>query len=115
MEKIKELISKFPNGEERFQKSALFNNIIQHLANGADVYDVIDILIKNADIMTEKLTEAYQKMPLPKILIVDEKQNKSAHQIWKEAKEQNLNPAEFKQRLIDEGLIIKKPNETDTN
>lgn len=33
---------------------------------------------------------------------------KSAHQIWKEAKEHNLNKEEFKQKLVDEKVIVKK-------
>ena len=33
---------------------------------------------------------------------------KTAHQIWKESKEQGLTPEEFKQKLIDLGVIIPK-------
>jgi hypothetical protein len=33
---------------------------------------------------------------------------KSAHQIWKEAKEQNLNNEEFKAYLKKEGVIVSK-------
>jgi len=32
---------------------------------------------------------------------------KSAHQIWKESKEQNLSKEEFKQKLIENNVIIK--------
>lgn len=43
--KTEDLITKFPNGKERFRKSALFNKTIQMLIRGVDVYDVIDQLI----------------------------------------------------------------------
>lgn len=33
---------------------------------------------------------------------------KSAHQIWKESKEQNLTDTQFKQKLVEEGVIVKK-------
>jgi hypothetical protein len=33
---------------------------------------------------------------------------KSAHQIWKESKEQNLTKEEFKEKLKIEGVIVKK-------
>jgi hypothetical protein len=41
---------------------------------------------------------------------------KSAHQIWKESKEQNLTKEEFKEKLKSEGVIIAiKQNNTDFN
>lgn len=33
---------------------------------------------------------------------------KSAHQIWKESKEQKLTKEQFREKLIDEKIIIKK-------
>ena len=33
---------------------------------------------------------------------------KSAHQIWKEAKDANLSKEEFKQKLVDEKVIVRK-------
>jgi hypothetical protein len=33
---------------------------------------------------------------------------KSAHQIWKEAKDLNLNKVEFKKYLKDNGVIVSK-------
>lgn len=33
---------------------------------------------------------------------------KSAHQVWKEAKEQNISKQEIKEIMIKEGIIIKK-------
>jgi len=35
-------------------------------------------------------------------------EKKSAHQIWKEAKEQNMNDAEFKEYLKKNGVIVPK-------
>lgn len=36
------------------------------------------------------------------------KMKKSAHQIWKESKKQNLSKEEFKEKLKTEGVIVKK-------
>lgn len=66
---LKELIGKFENGEERFQTSVLFNNVIHHLANGADIYFILDTLIKNSDKMIDELQKAYQGMPIKPIII----------------------------------------------
>ena len=54
-EKLKEVIARFPDGNERFRRSAIFNTVVQVLARGGDEYDVINSLIKNA----EKVQKAY--------------------------------------------------------
>jgi hypothetical protein len=43
------LISKFENGKERYQQSAMFNRVINTLVRGADPLVVIDQLIKAYD------------------------------------------------------------------
>lgn len=48
-DKIENVISKFEDGEERFKKSALFNQVVQSLARGGDEYYIIDMLIKTAE------------------------------------------------------------------
>lgn len=42
------------------------------------------------------------------ILDTAKKIKKSAHQIWRESKEQNLSKEEFKQKLVDEKVIVRK-------
>ena len=34
---------------------------------------------------------------------------KTVHELWEDAQKQNLNDAEFKELLVKEGIIIKKP------
>lgn len=41
-----EIIAKFKNGRERYMESALFNQVVQMLVRDADVYMVIDQLIR---------------------------------------------------------------------
>lgn len=48
-DKIDSLISKFENGKERYQQSAMFNRVINTLARGADPLIVIDQLITAYD------------------------------------------------------------------
>lgn len=43
--KTDEIIAKFPNGEEMFHKSPLFNRTVQMLARDVDPYEVITQLI----------------------------------------------------------------------
>ena len=57
-EKTNECIARFKNGKEKYQKSALFNMIIQQLARGVDPYEVIEQLIQTTE-DTQKAFEQY--------------------------------------------------------
>jgi len=52
---IDDLISKFPNGQERFNNDPIFHNIIYSLANGEDPLKIIDNLIKANNEILDKL------------------------------------------------------------
>lgn len=72
-EKIKEVLSKFPNGEERFNKSALFNQVVQALARDADVYGILDSLITITESANKASADALSKKPMVmKIQVVSE-------------------------------------------
>jgi len=43
--KITELLAKFKNGEELYKKSPLFNQAIQMMVEGLDVYQVLEEII----------------------------------------------------------------------
>ena len=45
-EKTKEFISKFPNGEQLYRESALFNRIIQSMVRGVSEIEIIEQLIR---------------------------------------------------------------------
>jgi hypothetical protein len=47
--KLDEIISKFPNGIERYKTSATFNRVCQMLARGATEFEVIDQLVTITD------------------------------------------------------------------
>ena len=47
--KTDECVSKFKNGKERYRTSAQFNLVIQMLARGADLYEIIDQLCQSND------------------------------------------------------------------
>jgi len=66
-----EIILKFPNGKERYRKSALFNKIIQVLARGQDEYEVIDILITNNEDLKNAFEQYMLRTAPPSILIPD--------------------------------------------
>lgn len=52
---LDDLISKFQNGEERFNTDPLFHTIIYSLANGEDPLKIIDNLIKSNNEIMETL------------------------------------------------------------
>jgi hypothetical protein len=57
---IHELLHKFQNGHERFQRSPLFRTVVTALLNGNDPIGIIDQLITSQDEMSERMTEIVQ-------------------------------------------------------
>lgn len=53
---INEILEKFPNGKERFNKDPLFNKVIMLIAHDGDLYNIIDSLINS----NNEITEAFQ-------------------------------------------------------
>lgn len=47
--KTDECIAQFKNGKELYQKSALFNSIVQVLVRGQSPYEVIEMLIQQSE------------------------------------------------------------------
>ena len=54
--KVHEILSKFPGWEEKYNKSALFHQVVQMLVRQDDPYLVIDQLIKT----TEDVQKAFE-------------------------------------------------------
>lgn len=50
---IDEILEKFPNGRERFNKDPLFNKVVMLIANNGDLYNIIDTLINSNNEITE--------------------------------------------------------------
>ena len=50
---IDEILEKFPNGRERFNKDPLFNKVVMSIANNGDLYNIIDTLINSNNEITE--------------------------------------------------------------
>lgn len=53
---IDDILEKFPNGKERFNKDPLFNKVIMLIAYNGDLYNIIDTLINS----NNEITEAFQ-------------------------------------------------------
>ena len=53
-----EIISKFANGWERYNKEPLFRNILEAVSRGADVWDIVDKLLD----MNEELKQRTIKL-----------------------------------------------------
>lgn len=53
---LDDIISKFSNGEERYNTDPLFNKVVMMLYHGHDPLDMIDSLIKT----NNEITEAFQ-------------------------------------------------------
>jgi methanogenic corrinoid protein MtbC1 len=63
-DKIKKLVEQFPEGHARYKADALFNNIVQSLARGADPYEIIDKLIITTNDVIKKNIELAKAKPL---------------------------------------------------
>lgn len=50
---IDEILEKFPNGRERFNKDPLFNKVVMSIAYNGDLYNIIDSLINSNNEITE--------------------------------------------------------------
>lgn len=55
--KTEEILSKFKNGEELYNKSALFNRTVQMIVRGVTEFEVIEQLIQ----ITEDNTKAFEQ------------------------------------------------------
>lgn len=76
--KKNELITKFKNGEKRYQESALFNRVIQMLVRDADVYEIIGQLINVAEDSQKALGEHLAYGSSPRYVPLD-----SLSTVWK--------------------------------
>lgn len=74
--KTEEIINKFKNGKERYQKSALFNTIVQMLVRGVDEYEIIDDLINVTQDSTNALEQYMYRDTRPMIMKFNEDDNK---------------------------------------
>ena len=73
MKSIYEIVSKFKNGNERFNKSAITNSIIQQLSRGSDPICLIDTLCDMIDEQTLLMERLIINQGVPSILIKKEK------------------------------------------
>lgn len=67
MEKFNQIdsyISKFKNGEERYNKSALVNKVINSLASGSNPYEIIDQLCQMNDDINDAFVDYMTKNPI---------------------------------------------------
>jgi len=65
--KTEEIINKFKNGKEKYQKSALFNRVVQMLVRDVDVYYLINDLINIAEDSTKALEQYMYRDTRPMI------------------------------------------------
>lgn len=69
---IIELLQKFENGEERFQKDALFNQCINMLVRGADPLKVLDEVLQIQSKTLKEYISHVNNGPPPIILLKNE-------------------------------------------
>lgn len=66
-QEITEILEKFKNGEELYRNSALFNKAVQMMAEGMNIYEVFEAILKVYE-QTDKAFEDYilrDTRPLP--------------------------------------------------
>ena len=67
---INELLSKFDNGLELYQKNAVFANCIEHLLRGGDIYKIFEQIIVMQDNTQNKYSELIKSGVLRQEIIV---------------------------------------------
>ena len=65
---MKEILSKFKNGEELYRENALFNVCVYQLLNGADIYHLLEKVILMNSAQQNKIQKILENQP-QKILI----------------------------------------------
>lgn len=67
---MEELLSKFPNGKELYQESALFNKLIHHIFNrGISLEEALVVAIQENQNQQNLIKNLIDKLPLDKIEI----------------------------------------------
>lgn len=69
---MKELINKFPNGQEFYNTNSTFNFIIHHINHGMSLYEAISIFAEINEKQQRLIEELIMKMPMQPIILKEE-------------------------------------------
>lgn len=64
-----EFINRFTNGQERYNNSPLFRNVIESILQGTSLVSTIDSLITMNDDNESRMREYIEKGPAPVIMV----------------------------------------------
>jgi len=65
---MKELIDKFPNGQELYNTNAIFNSVVNSIYKGLDLYSAISIIAEINVKQQKIIEELVMKMPMQPII-----------------------------------------------
>lgn len=69
---MKELIDKFPNGQELYDNNATFNFIIHHINHGMSLYEAVSIFAEQNEKQQEIMKYLIMKMPMQPVILKEE-------------------------------------------
>lgn len=70
---MKELIDKFPNGQELYNTNAVFNKLIQCINNGMSLHEAVSILAKQNNNQQKLMEDLIMKSPVSPIIYTPDK------------------------------------------
>lgn len=65
---MKELIDKFPNGQELYNTNAVFNRLVNHIHRGMSLYEAISIFAEQNQEQQKIMENLVRKMPMQPIM-----------------------------------------------
>lgn len=65
---MKELIDKFPNGQELYNTNAMFNKLVKHIYHGMSLYEAVSILAEQNEKQQEIMKNLINLMPIQPIM-----------------------------------------------
>lgn len=69
---MKDLIDKFPNGQELFERSAAFNKIINCVYRGMSLYEAVSFFAQINLEQQEMIVRLIERMPMQPIIYTTE-------------------------------------------
>lgn len=65
---MKDLIDKFPNGQELYNTNAVFNRLVNHIHRGMSLYEAISIFAEQNDKQYEQIKKLINVLPIHPIM-----------------------------------------------
>lgn len=65
---MKELIDKFPNGQELYNTNAVFNRLVNNIHRGMSLYEAISIFAEQNENQQKVMQDLIMKVAMPPVM-----------------------------------------------